>query len=585
MKIRTVILVWLMIPLPTIVLGWVAIRLLRFEEQRLRMVAESSMRAEIHTIVDSVSSAMDDVKRGIMDRLVDIETSTLPGSLASWERDNPLIRNVFVVQGDRDVIYPPSDAMTGEQSSFLMRYDALLTGRSPWTQPESETRALPPQDVQQAEVPQRSVSSLRREFKGLVEESFAKVPAPVATPRPMAQSASKPQGSGAAGWSGGMMDMDAPPIASGWIPWFSDNRLHLLGWVRKDGYRYGAELEMMALLSRIIAFLPDPANRELAYALVDGENNVLHQTGHLDIVEEGQVVMDIPAGVDLPHWTFRVYSRDGQLGSTGRVWQAVYGSLVVVLLMIAAAGSLLLVVWVTRARRDAMQKTTFVSNVSHELKTPLTSIRMYAELLGDGRVADETKKQAYLQTIMDESRRLTRLVNNVLDFSRLEQSRKKVRPETMSLGETVRGILNTYLIHTSGTEIPFRVNSHDPVVDGDRDALEQILVNLLDNAAKYAAEGGSPDVEVDTEGRFGVVRVRDRGPGIGRRHRRKIFDSFYRIDNSLTATSPGSGLGLSIARRLARANGGDLVFETRKGGGSVFTLTMPLHEPVKEGAT
>jgi len=169
------------------------------------------------------------------------------------------------------------------------------------------------------------------------------------------------------------------------------------------------------------------------------------------------------------------------------------------------------------------------------------------------------------------------LVNNVLDFSRIEQGRKTYTPEALDLGDVVSRVLETQVlrIREQGMELERRLPAGPSWVRADRDALEQTLLNLLDNALKYAAVGKQLTVEVRPDGGGWEVAVADRGPGIPGPHRRRLFEKFHRVDDSLTARQPGCGLGLSIARQLMRDLGGDVVFQPREGGGASFVIRMP----------
>jgi len=216
--------------------------------------------------------------------------------------------------------------------------------------------------------------------------------------------------------------------------------------------------------------------------------------------------------------------------------------------------------------------------VSHEFKTPLTTIRLYAELLEQGRVPDETRRGEYLGTIGRETQRLARLVNNALDFSRLEQGRKKFLREPLDLGGELSRLLDTQLPRFGETGLALR--REIPVAPlpatTDRDAFEQIVLNLLDNACKYAGAGGEVTVQLGPQaGASAELRVLDRGPGVPVEHRERIFEKFHRVDDTLTAEKHGAGLGLSIARQLARGLGGELRYEPRPGGGAAFILELP----------
>jgi signal transduction histidine kinase len=241
---------------------------------------------------------------------------------------------------------------------------------------------------------------------------------------------------------------------------------------------------------------------------------------------------------------------------------------------------------IRRQMRLAQQKTDFVSNVSHELKTPLTSIRMFADMLADGRVAEPERQSKYLRIISAESARLTRLINNVLDFARMERGAPSGERRPCDLVEFVREVVDTCRPHLETVGIPLALEmSVDtlPLI-GDRDALAQIILNLLSNAEKYG--GHEILVSVRRESRpgsadTGCVDVLDRGPGIPPKKIDAIFRPFHRLDDSLASGVSGSGLGLTLARRMAKVHGGNVNYSPSPGGGSCFTLTVPLTTPTE----
>jgi signal transduction histidine kinase len=229
----------------------------------------------------------------------------------------------------------------------------------------------------------------------------------------------------------------------------------------------------------------------------------------------------------------------------------------------------------------ARQKTDFVSNVSHELKTPLTSIRMFSELLAEGRVVEPAKQRSYLNIITAETARLTRLINNVLDFSRLERGEKKYDFRECDLVQRARDTAESYRPHLehNGLKLDCDLAPGSLSVRGDCDALAQVIVNLLSNAEKYST--GKKEISLQVAQRDGPlpcaeVKVLDRGPGVPRGSEEKIFEKFYRAHDSLSSGIQGSGLGLTLARQIARAHGGDVCYEPRDGGGSSFCLRLPL---------
>jgi signal transduction histidine kinase len=287
--------------------------------------------------------------------------------------------------------------------------------------------------------------------------------------------------------------------------------------------------------------------------------------------------MILPIGSEMPGWSLEVYFNPEAKFSSN--FMALSTVLVTVLVISVLVGGTLLMREARREAFDAARKTNFVSNVSHELKTPLTTIRMYAELLGEGRVRDPAKQRNYLTTIINESQRLTRLVNNVLDFSRLEQGRKKYNPDDVSLAEVVRNVLDAQRLRLEETGFQVEANltsAADLHVYIDRDALEQVMLNLMDNALKYAADGHWLGVKIAQQDNHAILTISDRGPGVPADEQEKIFEMFHRVDDSITARQPGAGLGLSIARRLLRDQEGDLHYEPNPSGGASFVASLPL---------
>jgi signal transduction histidine kinase len=248
------------------------------------------------------------------------------------------------------------------------------------------------------------------------------------------------------------------------------------------------------------------------------------------------------------------------------------------LLAVLLAGGLLLLWRVRREMVLAGQKTSFVANVSHELKTPLTSIRMYAEMLGGAAGDDPGQRGKYVGVILAESERLSRLIANVLDFSRMEEGKKRYRPETFPLQEVLQEIAEAWgpTLSEQGMDLRIEAPSQPLTATVDRDALVQVLQNLLVNAGKYAAAGGEV-ILAASAGPAGdiILRVLDRGPGVPPSMREKIFRKFQRGDDRLTAETTGAGLGLAIARNLLRDQGGDLTCHSRPGGGAEFRVVLP----------
>jgi signal transduction histidine kinase len=377
-------------------------------------------------------------------------------------------------------------------------------------------------------------------------------------------------------------------LNEGTLARFVDNKLSVLLWHRCPGDQnliFGAQLSLRQLVAGLTVLMQqfDPSLREdVCIAVLDDKARPASVSldGFRANWKRPFVATEI--GEELPHWEAAVYLRDPDSvtrSATAAKWTI--GLLVCVLVIAIGVGSWLIVTDMNRQLALARQKTDFVSNVSHELKTPLTSIRMFAELLAEGRVSDAARQRSYLVIITAETARLTRLINTVLDFARIERGEMKYHFQKCDLSEVVREIAGTCRPHleSQGFRFEYRAPEEQIWVNGDRDALAQVLMNLLSNAEKYSDSRKEIVLEFRTEPKplpHAEVKVMDRGLGVPKGCEEKIFEKFYRAHDSLSSGIQGSGLGLTLARQIARAHGGEITYEPREGGGSCFSLRLPL---------
>lgn len=367
---------------------------------------------------------------------------------------------------------------------------------------------------------------------------------------------------------------------------YLQNRLHLLMWYRSPASPhliFGAQLRLEELVNHFQSRIrvESPFDDDICVALLDDNGKPAARSHPGFLGDWSRPFVAVEVGQILPHWEIAAYLLDPKRFShSTRLLAWSFGSLVVLLVLAIASGSALIVADLRRQTRLARQKTDFVSNVSHELKTPLTSIRMFSELLSEGRVADETTRRSYLAIITTEVARLTRLLNNVLDFARIERGEKQYQFQRLDLREVVRSVVDAYTPHlrASGFQFTLQLPGVALPVQGDSDALHQIVVNLLSNAEKYSTS--RKEIAVDAQHHPATasaeIRVLDRGIGVTPGNEERIFDQFYREHDSLSSGIQGSGLGLTLARQMARAHGGDVHFEPREGGGSIFVIRLPL---------
>lgn len=252
--------------------------------------------------------------------------------------------------------------------------------------------------------------------------------------------------------------------------------------------------------------------------------------------------------------------------------------LVILLDIVLAAGIAVMYRNVRREMDLARIKSDFVSNVSHELRTPLALIRMYAETLEMGRLKDEHKKAEYLETILRESERLTRLVNNILDFSRMQAGKKQYSFAPVHLNDVIQNVLQTYSVQlqTRGYVPVVDLAKNLPVINADAEALSEALINIVDNAVKYSDAERFLSVRSQTSGSIVSVEIEDHGIGIPPSDQGKIFDMFYRVSTGHVHDRKGTGIGLSLVKHIMDAHGGTVRVSSAVGKGSTFCLEFPV---------
>jgi signal transduction histidine kinase len=264
-----------------------------------------------------------------------------------------------------------------------------------------------------------------------------------------------------------------------------------------------------------------------------------------------------------------------------------YGGLLAFITVLMFFGAFLLGRDISRESETTRLKMDFVHNISHELKTPLTLIRLYGETLQRKKNLPEKDRNESYEIITKESERLSHLINNVLDFSRIELGRKEFKFRSESLSQVVRETLDSYRYHLekNGFEVKSDIDPDLPEMSFDAEAVASILVNLLSNAMKFSSDTKKITVRLFRRNRWAVLQVEDKGIGIAKQDQGKIFNKFYRVKLGDALQAQGSGLGLTLVKHIAEAHGGTMEVESEPGNGSVFSILLPLPGPDEDRMT
>ncbi len=321
----------------------------------------------------------------------------------------------------------------------------------------------------------------------------------------------------------------------------------------------------------------EKANETNFYWKITGENGE-------ELLESDYIPEDIPPVYavfpsNLPLLSLALYPEDsGLLLSLFRPGESLFFYIFLVILIILAFGLFFTLQTINNEIHLSRMKSNFMSTVSHEFKSPLTSIRQTAEMLVRGRVPSREKQQKYYDTILQQSERLSHLIDNILDFSKIEAGQKVFRFENTDIIPLVSDIVGSFQEHTAdkGFQISLEISEPIPHVSFDREAMEQVIHNLMDNASKYSGDSKTIEVRLFPKGNKVIFSVRDYGIGIRKEDHDKIFSRFYRAGEELTQSVKGSGIGLTIVKQIVDAHHGDISVESNPDKGSIFTVMLPV---------
>jgi signal transduction histidine kinase len=600
---RSIWIFFLAIILPSIGLGWMAFRGANEQQIILERRTAELYQKETDAVASAARSLIDEERREFTDRvrrlLVGSSASEISRDFATKLAQTWTRRAIgFALSAEGNVISPSAEeaANDPERKKFLLNNSAFLSGTMPAT-----VYSVPQEELNRPEQRRKSKTESDAFADSATKKSIA--------PKPPAAMMKEKDESTAANQLRNVepqrqQTANAPAVSQlvtatadfraltsdhpeGVVTRFMQDRLEIVFWLRlpeAPGMIFGCLMNAEALSDRWPEALTENAGSDYVLALLnDKARPVATQPPNETARDWRRPFVASEIGEALPHWEAALYlARPEQLQENARNIRRTLVLLIAAALAAIAAGGWAVFADARRQLALAQKKTDFVSNVSHELKTPLTSIRMFAEMMATGTVTEE-KRPRYLRIIVAEAERLTRLINNVLDFARLERKQKRYDFRPLDLHEVLARTWEGHELHLRDQGFTTRWQAAPPPypVRGDEDALAQIVVNLLSNAEKYSADRKEIELHSYLTEDSVNISVLDRGSGVPAGEETKIFEPFYRAHDSLASGIQGSGLGLTLAQRLAREHGGDITYQAREGGGSNVTLRVPLAASVE----
>ena len=524
MRGKILIALLLLVLLPLALLGWLGIRLVASEQQAVSQRVQALVSAKLQIFDTAILDYFSQQQSTLLTLAGNLTVE--PDALRVVVAENPQLRQVFAMDAEGKRLHPPlAGALSEYEKRFLNRTQGIWNDLDILYQPASHI-TLPAQPVSKLSSHEVQASS------------------------------------------------DDSEPSYGWYIWYWGSETNLIFWYRDSAQRLlGFELEPARILADIISRLPasgdDLASENYRIHLIDNNGITVYQWGEYETQETSTALVSYPVSFPLGSWRLAYFA--APLTTEGTpfwlVIIAVFTTLGIVLIGLAYY----LYREHTRSVRLAQQRVNFVNQVSHELKTPLTNIRMYAELLDDQLLAieseEEQRSRRYLEVIVAESQRLSRLINNVLNFAGLQKDRLALNKRQHSLDTIVANVVKAFQLALANKTITIELDTTaDRMVWVDPDVVEQILNNLLSNVEKYALSGGRVEISTWQENENSFIRVQDNGPGIPENERERIFKPFYRISSKLSDGVTGTGIGLTITRQLARLHGGDLQLIATKQG-------------------
>lgn len=347
--------------------------------------------------------------------------------------------------------------------------------------------------------------------------------------------------------------------------------------VKNTGEQFSLVIDFMAYLKSISEKLIQKLDPNFAIN-VKIEDNIGRLLFSRVIQEEnGYLIFPFPENLSQGELLLSE-NQPGFVATLMNAGSGIYLVIFILIVLLMVLGFVFTIYTLNEELRLNKLKSDFISNVSHELKSPLTSIRMMTEMLHHNRVLTEERKWDYYAIMLEESERLSHLIDNILDFSRMDDDRKKYDFIDLNLDELLLKFLDSMRerIPEPGFDIRYNCSDRIPPIQADRDAMVQVFYNLVDNAIKFSGKSRQVDISLSSRDGELLFCVKDYGIGISSEDQEKIFDRFYRCDEPQRLGIKGSGIGLTIVKKIIEAHKGHLTLESRPGEGSTFMVSIPL---------
>ncbi len=573
MKPKLIIIFLLIVLLPLALLVWLGLRVANYEQKETQRQFEQLLQNRLSDIDQNIINFLEQRQRELQQLT---KTSNYDiASLRNIVRDNPIITQMFYLDQEGNLQYPTqTNTLNKAETTFLERAREIFASNKLMEQSIVNDNDNPTLSDSSSYMVAKKRAPQKPQTRFFYAES-------------QKDETENTEESYSLGFSNQMPNrqkMATLDQSQGWYVWYWSTALHLMYWQKlPSGQIIGAELDNVRLASDIIGILP--ATQSSAKSTIEGcirltnpLGDSLYQWGphNPEIYEQPLTSKTLSYPLNL--WQLDYYFPIAQLLGTQK--SLAFNIIAALAVLTIALISLAIFFYRESCRdiRQASQRVSFVNQVSHELKTPLTNIRMYAELM-EGTLSDEDEKsKKHLNIVVSESQRLSRLIGNILNFSRKERNKLTIHRSNGTIDDVIKVVMDHFKpsFDTHDIEIHADLNATQ-LVSFDHDALEQILGNLFNNVEKYAKQGKVMHISSRQDHESTTMKIWDHGPGIPSRKAEKIFAPFFRISDKIQEGASGTGIGLTIAQELARMHSGDLkLLESKTGALFQVTLKTPI---------